>query len=197
MFEPMLTDKNSKIKNNESEICKECEGKCCKRMGCEISPRDLKDYPNLTRESIIQLLETGYVSIDYCENFGYPEYSLRMRNKNSKIVDMSWIGECIALTKNGCKFNFENRPLGGRALEPTKDKQSPCSPNYGRKESKIEWSKYRDILDNIVNSIKCGDLKINYDSKYDEIELCDTSDMENFANMFPMLASLIKKYTKI
>ena len=198
MFNPMLNDKNNKIKNNESKICKLCKGKCCKKIGCEISPKDLKDYPNITKESIIQLLETGYVSIDCCDD-NYPKYFLRMRNKNSKIIDISlpekwinfeknnfdislenvpWFNECIALTENGFRFKFENRPLGGRALKAIFNEKR-CSSNYTKKDCAKEWSKYQDILDDIVDTIEYGNLKINYDPKYDEIKSCMSDEEKN------------------
>ena len=215
MFNPMLNDKNNKIKNNESKICKLCKGKCCKKIGCEISPKDLKDYPNITKESIIQLLETGYVSID-CYEDDYPKYFLRMRNKNSKIIDISlaekwikftgkndfefkledmpWFKECIALTENGCRFKFENRPLAGRSLKPNYNERR-CSSNYTKKDCTTEWGKYQDILDDIVDSIEYGNLKINYDSKYDEIKSC-MSDEEKNIHKSLMFESMINSINR-
>lgn len=179
MFEPKLTDVNLQIENNENEECKKCKGRCCKSMGCEIFPTDLQSYPNITREDVIELLQTGYVSIDWWNDLEQfkKEYYLRMRNKGGDLADPSFGGECIALTENGCRFEFKNRPLGGRDLHPTGQYdelgKSLCSREYDKFRCKEEWKPYNDILEKIKNEIYSGELHIVYNRCIDDIPLVE------------------------
>lgn len=146
------------------KLCSICKGHCCKSSGCELSPEDFKD--GVTYEAIKERIDKGLISIDWWEGNVFQELDeydsrseenickslfLRMRNKNAPVVDPSFGGECVALTANGCKLSYDERPKGGRALIPDLDLLEDgfrinCHSDWSKKESAIEWYTYRDIL---------------------------------------------------
>ena len=141
----------NEFKNNESSICSECKGQCCKRMGCHYSPDDFKE---ITFEILKELIDKGNTSIDWWEGDVLDKdrertYYLRVRNKNSDIVDPAWIGECSLLTNSGCSLLFESRPKGGRSVIPQKDFE--CTSEYLKDTCCKEWYPYQHILDNLYN----------------------------------------------
>lgn len=150
---------NGFINNNP---CKACGGKCCKGMGCHLSPEDIKTQ--ITYETLKELLQTGNYSIDWWENYEvegkYPVngYYLRMRNKDAKIVDPSWGGECALLTEHGCPLKFEERPKGGRMLEAKEN--SKCVQHYSKKECADDWFKYYVILNQLVTDYYEGKIAV-------------------------------------
>lgn len=125
--------------------CSKCKGQCCKNMGCHFPPTDFKE---INFDALKQEIDKGFISIDWWEGDYGPEFFLRMRNKNSPIVDPSWGGECILLTDTGCPLPFEERPLGARALKPS---SGLCETQYGKYECKEEWLKYSDILSDLYD----------------------------------------------
>lgn len=138
------------------EICRECEGSCCKEMGCHYSPDDFKD---LSFESLKKEIDKGYISIDWWEGNPFDDnreinkaYYLRIKNVGANIVDPSWGGECILLTNDGCKLSYNKRPKGGRMLIP--DAYGPCESKYSKQEAARDWYKYRDILSKLVKHYK-------------------------------------------
>lgn len=150
-----------KLYFENKEICKKCGGECCKSMGCHFSPDDfLKNGGKITFEILKEKIEEGNISIDWWEGNPFNEerdidraYFLRMRNKNSKIVDPSWCGECILLKSNGCPLQFEERPKGARFLMCGEDKEGNpmCELEYEKDECVIEWYEYNDILEKLVD----------------------------------------------
>ena len=146
------------------KLCSICKGHCCKSSGCELSPEDFKD--GVTYEAIKERIDKGLISIDWWEGNVFQELDeydarseeniskslfLRMRNKNAPVVDPSFGGECVALTENGCKLSYDERPKGGRALIPDLELQKEgfrikCHSDWGKIDSAIEWFEYRDIL---------------------------------------------------
>lgn len=147
-FKPLFTDENCKILNNENhEVCSNCGGKCCINSGCSIIPKDFKSYPNITEDDIMIALASGYVVID-STNHGY---FLRMRgiySKSDTFYD-TYLSSCVALTDNGCRFKFENRPFGGRLLRPQKDTQC-YKGSYEFRRVGLAWKNYQKILEDIT-----------------------------------------------
>lgn len=137
-----------------TEVCSKCKGRCCKSMGCHFAPSDFKD---LTFEGLKKEIDKGYISIDWWEGNPFDEDSddisracyLRMRNKNSDIIDASWGGECILLTETGCPLSFEDRPKGGRELIPNSSHY--CTEGYSKNDASQEWYKYADILESLID----------------------------------------------
>lgn len=135
---------NPDFKNNFP--CKECDGSCCKNMGCHLSPDDDLKQP-ITYESLDALLKTGNYSIDWWESYYSGRYDdevngyfIRVRNKNAPIVDPSWGGECSLLTETGCLLSFEDRQKGGRLL--LADCNGRCKQYYSKKDCADDWFKY-------------------------------------------------------
>ena len=94
--------------------------------------------------------ESDCISIDWWE--GDPRtgkhndtrvYFLRIKNKESKVIDPSFGGVCSILTDNGCPIPFEYRPRGARDLLPS---YIDCETSYSKQYCAIEWYKYQDIM---------------------------------------------------
>ena len=131
-----------------SEVCSECKGCCCRRMGCHYSPHDFKD---LSYEGLKAEIEKGRISIDWWEGMRHREYYLRARHVGEPIVYGSWGGRCVNLTDNGCSLSWEERPLGGKALKPAADpKTEPCETSYSKEDCKNEWKPYSEILSRLA-----------------------------------------------
>ncbi len=137
------------------EICSICEGTCCKRMGCHFSPNDFKD---LSFEGLKNEIDKGYISIDWWEGNPFCDtrdishaYFLRIKNVGGNIIDPSWGGRCCLLTDTGCPLSYNERPKGGRELIPKKTIDGDCLITYSKIDCAIEWYKYNDILDKLVD----------------------------------------------
>ena len=142
---------NETVKTNITpEMCQKCKGACCKRMGCEIAPRQVigiskTNSIETNTDIILKILRTGIVSVDWwigeCDN----EYYLRMRNKNAPVIDPSWGGECMCLTETGYMLDAHYRPLAGLELtcEECNGEFRPKDNGHYTKEScKDEWLEY-------------------------------------------------------
>ena len=153
------------INNENEEFCRICQGECCKNSGCAFSPRDFRG--EITKERLVKLLNTGIVSLDWWE--GDPNntsdsslndtvekaFFIRIRNfvlddedKLAPIIDPSFGGRCILLTKKGCKLSFENRPLQGQALVPM-PRYNKCEIGYSKRDCCIEWLRYDTLLNEV------------------------------------------------
>lgn len=141
-----------KINNENHASCSQCGGKCCKSAGCHYSPRD---FSEITPAILKKILDMGFVSIDWWEGdvFGNNRsrtYYLRIRHKGKGIIDPSWGGECMLLTETGCKLSFDERPMGGRVLEP-KGSIDKCTSKYTKEDCCKEWYSYQDLFDEIID----------------------------------------------
>lgn len=135
------------------EVCAACGGRCCKSMGCHLSPGDV---PEVSAPVLRALLTLGHTSIDYWEGDVEPDggldrvYYLRMRNKGCPVCDPSWGGyECSLLGPTGCPLPFEQRPKGARMLAPyydDKTRMTNCTQHYTKEDCAREWRKYNHIL---------------------------------------------------
>jgi len=109
------------IPNNETkEVCAKCGGKCCKAMPGRCLPEDIRrEFPSQnTIESVKKALSSKKYQIDRWEGDN-PKYYVRPRTKgNTEIFNFSWGGECIFLTKTGCRLSFNRRPFQCRDLVP-------------------------------------------------------------------------------
>lgn len=131
-------------------VCSKCKGVCCTHMGCHYSPDDFK---NKGFEALKREIDKGYISIDWWENFELngqkrKGYYLRIRNLNANVVDPSWGGTCMLLTKDGCPLEFKDRPKGARALIPSKNR---CCTLYTKYDAAVDWSKHIDVLDRLYD----------------------------------------------
>ena len=135
--------------NSNTEICKKCGGDCCNRMGCHISPFDLKEISFDFIRALID--ESNCISIDWWEGDAWEGnyervYYLRLRNEDSEIVDPSWHGKCSILTDVGCSLSFQYRPKGGRGLIPSEE---DCCIVYSKYQCCEDWYPYYDILEEL------------------------------------------------
>lgn len=142
------------------QLCASCGGNCCKSMGCMWSVEDfVREYGEVTEENVRAALAAGMIAIDWID--GTPDYYrdeygnmvdcgepdqhyIRMRHVGEPEVCGSWGGQCVALTPTGCKFSWEHRPLGGRALFPCTE--HACHPLVDKREFVNDWSEYNDML---------------------------------------------------
>lgn len=147
----------SNVIYEDKEICKECGGFCCKKSGCDYS---VDDFNNLNVNSIIKILEGGYVSIVSFQNFrringrmtNTPFLYLRARNVNRPAVDLlSMKTRCSALTDTGCMYTLEDRPSGGVNLIPCRDEA--CHPDKNPMDIVMGWSKYQSDLRKVVKRV--------------------------------------------
>lgn len=140
-------------KNVNSSVCAECGGACCKMCGCHFSPDDFED---ISFESLKKEIEKGYISIDCVDGeviySDIDVYILRIRNQEAPIVDMGYRPRrpCILLTEQGCKFDYEHRPSGGKLLIPDTtssfDHQNRCNSKYSIADCCYEWKPHQKVL---------------------------------------------------
>lgn len=152
--------------------CAECKGRCCREKGCSLSPADmLAALRNLAgqnivgqcaeameapstetaslREQLLALLTVpeGLYAIDCFQEKAGTFYYLRMRHKCYTFIGVDAIGECIALTREGCSLSEAERPKGGRFLESVPNRQ--CIQHYTREEMLTDWAPFQEILTSI------------------------------------------------
>lgn len=148
------------IKNNEHSICAECNGACCRGMGCELHPKDVFGEEHPTIERLVEFLSCGFYQIDYWDGdirehfdieFDYDDYKgtcyyLRAKHTNSNsLLNGSWGGTCVLFEDGkGCKLSWEQRPYGGKALIPNETKK--CHSIYGKAKAALDWLEYRDLV---------------------------------------------------
>ena len=136
------------------EICATCGGICCKKSGCDYFTTD---FGVINKNSILEVLETGNVSIVSAFIFNtlgngkktlIPFLYLRARNKNRDIIDLfSMKTECSMLTENGCSYDLEHRPGGGVNLIPSK---GACVHLRNPKDEMLKWGQYQGLLSKLV-----------------------------------------------
>ncbi len=156
--------------------CAECKGKCCKDKGCSLAPEDLllalfqkcneqsvdcatPDEQELVgiqamateelRERVVALLTEpqGLYTIDYFSRPDGPCFYLRMRHKCYTFIGVDAMGECVALTKDGCSLSPERRPKGGRFLESRPNRA--CEQHYTQEMMYEDWKPYQEVLRSI------------------------------------------------
>ena len=192
--------------NENTEVCKNCGGRCCKKSGCDYWPSDL---PDKTYKGILKFLENGKVSIVAMMNFkringklcNFPFLYLRERNTGRDVVDLlSMKTPCSNLTEHGCSYTYEERPSGGKNLTPSKD--GLCYTKEDNLQKVLEWSPYQKQLEKIVK--RYTGLSIDNKIKEDVVTLLTDINEENFKNvseleiidvkrMLPMLIECYKE----
>lgn len=139
-------------KNCNYELCGECGGRCCKRCGCSFSPDDFED---LSFDGLLKEIEKGYITLELIDGDPFciegMIWLVRMRNLNGPIVESHVYGRerngCIVLKKNGCPFDYQHRPAGGRLLIPgAKGFEKDCHGPYGTEEALREWKAHQKVL---------------------------------------------------
>lgn len=140
------------------DICRQCGGFCCKKSGCDYASTDFK---NLGINNLYSILLEGRISIvsaisfEKLNNgklFANPILFLRARNIDRPIVDLlSMKKTCSQLTKDGCSYEHDNRPAGGRNLVPALNRK--CYSELPQMEIINTWNSYQRTLSRLVKKI--------------------------------------------
>lgn len=179
--------------------CGACKGRCCRERGCSLSPEDMlqvlspedttqalssENMPRILppqseeekaalKEALLRTLSEGDLyAIDCFHEGGSAFYYLRMRHKCYTFIGVEAMGECIALTEQGCRLSEEKRPKGGRFLESRPDGR--CVQHYTKEEMLRDWEPYQPVLKEIWNI---------YYARFTEDGTFDACDEANFAWM--------------
>jgi hypothetical protein len=158
-----------------SKVCKNCGGICCKNAPCCFMPDDFED---LSAESLIQLFEEldqksdeeldqkgdkeqaekqAYMCIKHSYVQGIYERRsflfICMRGKGWKRYlgaydsDNPENNACILWNpENGCPFSFEKRPSGGKAVIPSEETPGHCKSVISMKDLYLAWKPYEGML---------------------------------------------------
>ena len=146
-----------KVINNENhDICKDCGGKCCKRMGGFLHPNDIAVFDE---SHIREMLDSGRYSIDWVEPYGDIPiddyvYFLRFRHVGAFRVDPSFGGRCVMLTDEGCSLPFEERAYGCKVLTP--NSEGKCYDAYFKDQVAKDWNKpeYQSIMSKLRHELE-------------------------------------------
>ena len=143
--------------NEDLELCSKCGGMCCKKCGCDYG---IVDFTDRTYNGLKESLDKGDKSIvavlkfNTMKNGCYmiePTLYIRARNINRDIVDLiSMKTRCAQLNENGCSYNYEDRPLGGRNLKPRKLEDGGCFPIISQLDILSSWIPYQKQLRKLV-----------------------------------------------
>lgn len=144
--------------------CSQCKGRCCRERGCSLSPQDMhralarkmksesfQPKEGELRDAVLFLLqkESGDAryAIDYFNTVKGPVFYLRMRHKCHTFIGVDGLGECIALTAEGCILDEGQRPKGGRFLKSSPD--GYCIQYYTQEMMEEDWKPYQETLSSI------------------------------------------------
>ena len=70
-----------------------------------------------------------------------------MRHKCHTFIGVDGLGECIALTEEGCILDEGQRPKGGRFLKSSPD--GYCIQYYTQEMMEEDWKPYQETLSSI------------------------------------------------
>ena len=107
------------------DICKRCEGECCKKQSCMLLPCDIEPF---TAKQIVHLLENGDLSINALlkKNMTIPFLTIReMEGGVFSILEPH--SSCSKLTEGGCELSDEERPIIALDLIPSYSYPNCCS----------------------------------------------------------------------
>lgn len=162
----ILKPDNTFVETVHPEICGPCGGYCCKHLPGISSPEQWGRNEAEILKNLIRGLASKQWSVDWWE--GDPRegkswedddyigeaYFIRPATTNNVrgIKDPSWGGQCVFLKDEGCSFKFENRPLGCRALKPSKSHRCGGKDDTGGKqEMALAWLPYNAIIDQAID----------------------------------------------
>lgn len=116
-----------------TELCKNCGGKCCKKIPAPYLPSDIRRIFG----DIEKAVKSGMVAIDWWEGDN-PLYFMRPKTiKTDDLYDPSWGGQCIHLTETGCALPRNQRPHHCKTPEPKENDE--CDSHFKKNNSKY-WA---------------------------------------------------------
>lgn len=153
---------------------------------------------------LLKKLEEGYISIVSAQNFerlpngkivNTPFLYLRARNLGKPIVDLlSMKTTCASLTEDGCKFDYEHRPFGGKNLIPVDN--GICYPEISSFDILNTWKNYQTILSRIVKRLTGMSVNANLrrdienlflDLFNENVQGVMQAELEDIKSMLPLL----------
>lgn len=145
------TNRDGELLENH-DMCSECGGKCCKGTGCLYST---EDFVSLEYEDLLLELKKGNISIVFSpfvsKRLGIPFLYLRSRNVDRDIVDLISVpNRCSMLRDDGCYYDFNHRPEGGRNLIPGYQTSGGCYNKVPTEQLVLSWAPYQEYLSSYV-----------------------------------------------
>ena len=140
-----------------SKMCSECGGKCCKSLPGANFPDDF-DAP--IQEEVKKALKSGQYTIDSWEGdarLGKEELSVcyfirpAVKGKEGELTDYSWGGECTFLSLEGCTLLLEKRPTSCKVLEPKEKGNCFVHQGKDKRAAAIAWIPYTEMFENLIS----------------------------------------------
>ena len=204
------------MRTEDRDICKECGGFCCKKSGCDYSPKDFKD---LGIKALVDILNEGNVSIvaafDYSvlrDGTKVPKFHLylRARNIDRGPVDLfSFKKQCSMLTETGCSYDLEHRPFGGANLVPVgmnpKTKLPDCYVDENPLNIIMSWESYQNTLRKAVKRITGNTVEkqfeldaeeVFYQTLMEDFEGINRIEIQDMLSGLPMIAEMFPEAYK-
>lgn len=198
------------IEYENKEICSKCEGKCCKKCGCDYF---VSDFESMETKYLENFLNQGYASIIATFKFERlkngklvltPILSIRARNTNRDVIDLlSLKTKCLSLTENGCTFDINNRPSGGKHLIPKENFN--CQSDIDKIEELYKYMPYQKTLQKLVKKytgmsidekLKEDVKKLMNDLLNDNIEDVSPIELEEIKTLLPLLVEIYPEETR-
>ena len=151
LYRKIVNDQNFDKKDvTDNDLCKLCDGGCCKHFPCAFLPDDFVDVDDFNYMKTI--LDTGFFVID--RFYHYPSkkvvYYIRSRGVLDKDIILKksvYYNTCLLLEENGCIFDFYTRPSIGALVKPKRDGIfTACSLQYTDEQIGDDWLKHQKIL---------------------------------------------------
>lgn len=177
------------VEFENSLLCTECGGDCCKKSGCGYLP---SDFSSFTKSEIVKALSTGKISISSVLQLRKlkdgklvvdPLLILRARNRNRDIVDLiSLKTPCSMLKEDGCSYDKEHRPSGGVRFIPMPNRE--CYPLDNQEEVLKQWEPYQGLLGRMVK--RFSGMSVDARLREDVTVLFEDVLTENFTDVHPL-----------
>ncbi len=156
-------------------VCQKCGGYCCKKSGCDYYPLDFVSYK---ADYLEEEIKKGFISIvallkfsdDHGQKTVRPFLYLRARNKGRGPVDLvSYKKTCASLDTDGCRFDYDNRPSGGKHLVPSAKGHFYCYPDVDPLKEVLKWRNYQNVLRTLVERFTGKDLQSQLSSDIENL----------------------------
>lgn len=134
----------TRLNHLDEATCKECQGRCCKRLPGAAAPEDFGETKEERIENVLKALQSGDWQLDHWEGDATLPKSRRevdgphwIRPKvldgRTGVFSATWGGPCVFLTDTGCKLAAGARPFECRMTKPGKLGSYDCHGDYENK----------------------------------------------------------------